>query len=101
MSQIRSIHWYKDEWENLIIDIYQEPQSNEDKEFRNDWREIYHISVSSYRELGTVTKFFNRFNVIEINEGKRVVIPSTEESILDEWYKLCEDLIKKEVLIKA
>lgn len=101
MSQIRSIHWYKDEWENLIIDIYQEPQSNEDKEFRNDWREIYHISVSSYRELGTVTKFFNQFNVIEINDGKRVVIPSTEESKLDEWYKLCEDLIKKEVLIKA
>jgi len=101
MSQIRSIHWYKDEWENLIIDIYQEPQSNEDKEFRNDWREIYHISVSSYRELGTVTKFFNQFNVIEINKGKRVVIPSTEESKLDEWYKLCEDLIKKEVLIKA
>ena len=101
MSEIRSIHWYKDEWENLIIDIYQEPQSNEDKEFRNDWREIYHISVSSYRKLGIVTKFFNRFNVIEINEGKRVVIPSTEESIIDEWDKLCEDLIKKEVLIKA
>ena len=101
MSEIRSIHWYKDEWENLIIDIYQEPQSNEDKEFRNDWREIYHINVSSYRELGIVTKFFNRFNVIEINEGKRVVIPSTEESIIDEWDKLCEDLIKKEVLNKA
>ena len=58
MSKLRSIHWYNDEWEKLIIDIYEEPQSNEDKEFRNDWREIYHISVSSYRELGTVTKNF-------------------------------------------
>ena len=101
MSGFRSIHWYKDEWENLVIDIYLEPQSAEDKEFRNDWREIYHISVSSYRELGTITKFFNQFNVIEINGGKRVVISSAEESKLDEWIKLCEDLIKKKVLIKV
>ena len=100
MSKLRSIHWYNDEWENLIIDIYEKPQSNEDKKLRKDWREIYHISESNYRELSTIMKIFNRFSIIEINGGKRVVIPSTEKSIIDEWTKLCEDLINKEVLIE-
>ncbi|MCH7495388.1 MAG: hypothetical protein IH825_04755 [Candidatus Marinimicrobia bacterium] len=101
MSKLRSIHWYNDEWENLIIDIYEKPQSNEDKKLRKDWREIYHISESNFRELDSITKFLNRSGVIEINGGQRVVIPSTEESKLDEWNKLCEDLIKEEVLIKV
>jgi len=102
MSKIRSIHWYNDEWENLVIDIYQEPQSNEDKKLRNDWREICHISKSNYKELASIMKFFNQFDVIEISGGKRVVIPAAgEQSKLDEWYNLCEDLIEKEVLIKV
>lgn len=101
MSEFRSICWEKDEWENLVIDIYHEPQSNEDKEVRNDWREIYNVSLNSYRALNTITKFFNRFDVIEISGGKRVVIPSTEESILSEWNNLCEDLIEKEELIRV
>jgi len=98
MSETRSIHWNKDEWENLVIDIYQEPQSNEDKDSRKDWRDICHISVSNYRELGTIMKFINQFNIIEINGGQRVVIPSTEESKLDEWNILCDDLLDKKVL---
>ena len=101
MSKLRSIHWYNDEWENLIIDLYEEPQSNEDKKVSKDWREIYHISESNSRELDSITKFLNRSGIIEINGGQRVVIPSTEESKLDEWNKLCEDLIKEEVLIKV
>ena len=97
MSEIRSIHWSKDEWENLVIDIYQEPRSNE-KDSRKDWGEICHISVSSYRELSTIMKYFNQFEVIEINGGQRVVIPSTEESKLNEWNILSDDLIEKKVL---
>jgi len=98
MSGIRSIHWNKDEWENLVIDIYQEPQSDEDKESRKDWRDILHISVSSYRELGTIMKYFNQFEVKEINGGQRIVIPSTEESKINEWIILTDDLLDKKVL---
>jgi len=97
MSEIRSIHTNKDEWENLVIDIYQEPQSDE-RDSRKDWRDICHIHVSSYRELNTINKFINQFDIIEINGGRRVLIPSSEESKQNEWIMLRDDLIDREVL---
>ena len=97
MSEIRSIHSNIDDWENLVINIYQKPQSNE-KDSRKDWRDIYHISVGSYKELSTIMKYFNQFEVIEINGGQRVVIPSTEEMKITEWEKMCDDLLNREVL---
>ena len=97
MSEIRSIHSNKDEWENLVIDIYQEPQSDE-KDSREDWRDICHIHVSNYRELNTINKFIGQFTIIEINGGRRALIPSTDESKQNEWIILRDDLLKKEVL---
>lgn len=69
MSEIRSIHTNIDELENLVIDIYQEPQSDE-KDSRKDWRDICHIHVSNFRELNTIKKFIKQFEMIDINCGQ-------------------------------
>ena len=97
MSEIRSIHTNKDEWENLVIDIYQEPQSDE-KDSRSDLGDICHIHVSNYRELNTINKFIDQFDIIEINGGRRVLIPSSDESKQNEWIILRDDLLDKKVL---
>ena len=97
MSEIRSIHTNKDEWENLVIDIYQEPQSDE-RDSSKDWRDICHIHVSNYRELNTINKFINQFDIIEINGGRRVLIPSSDESNQNEWQALTDELLDKKVL---
>ena len=97
MSEIKSIHSNKDEWENLVIDIYEKPQTDE-KDSRKDWRDICHIHVSNYRELDTINKFIKQFDIIEINGGRRVLIPSSNESKLNEWQALTNELLDKNIL---
>ena len=97
MSEIKSIHSNKDEWENLVIDIYEKPQIDE-KDSRKDWRDICHIHVSNFRELNTINRFINQFDIIEINGGRRVLIPSSAESKQNEWSILWDDLVDKKVL---
>jgi len=97
MSEIKSIHSNKDEWENLVIDIYEKPQTDE-KDSRKDWRDICHIHVSNYRELNTINKFFKQFDIIEINGGRRVLIPSSNESKQNEWQALTDELLDKNIL---
>ena len=97
MGEIRSIHTNKDEWENLVIDIYQEPQSDE-KDSRSDLGDICHIHVSNNRELNSINKFIDQFDIIEINGGRRVLIPSSDESKQNEWIILRDDLLDKKVL---
>ena len=97
MSEIKSIHSNKDEWENLVIDIYEKPQTDE-KDSRKDWRDICHIHVSNYRELNTINKFIKQFDIIEINGGRRVLIPSSDESKQNEWQALTDELLDKNIL---
>ena len=97
MSEIKSIHSNKDEWENLVIDIYEKPQTDE-KDSRKDWRDICHIHVSNYRELNTINKFIKQFDIIQINGGRRVLIPSSNESKQNEWQALTDELLDKNIL---
>ena len=97
MSEIKSIHSNKDEWENLVIDIYEKPQTDE-KDSRKDWRDICHIHVSNYRELNTINKFIKQFDIIQINGGRRVLIPSSDESKQNEWQALTDELLDKNIL---
>ena len=97
MSEIKSIHSNKDEWENLVIDIYEKPQTDE-KDSRKDWRDICHIHVSNYRELNTINKFIKQFDIIQINGGRRVLIPSSKESKQNEWQALTDELLDKNIL---
>lgn len=101
MSKVWSIQWDYDEQGNIWIEIYQERQTKEKYEDRTDYREIYLIKESSVRELGRIKKFFYQFNVIEINDGQRVEIPSTNKAKLDEWEKLCDDLLEEGDLFKV
>lgn len=101
MSKVWSIQWDYDELGNIWIEIYQERQTKEKYEDRTDYREIYLIKESSVRGLSKIKKFFYQFDVIEINGGERVEIPSTNKAKLDEWEKLRDDLLEEGDLFKV
>ena len=53
------------------------------------------------RGLSKIKKFFYQFDVIDINGGERVEIPSTNKAKLDEWEKLRDDLLEEGDLFKV